>query len=99
MVVLDKKMRFDRRVRLIVAHREGTGRTLGAVVAFPHWQRSSGSPAACSPRMMPMSIPAGLWLNSLSGPWKGGNVNIFLSRSCEFALPRPEEQVPAAGTG
>lgn len=41
MVLLGKKVRFGRRVRLIVAHREATGRTLGAVAAFPHWQRRS----------------------------------------------------------
>lgn len=41
MVVLGKKVRFDRRVRLIVVHRDAPGRALGAVTAFPHWQRRS----------------------------------------------------------
>lgn len=61
------------------------------MAAFPRWQRRSCCLAGFSSCLQPqddasVSIPAGPWLNSRSGLWKGGNVNIFLSRSCELVL-------------
>lgn len=61
MVVLHDKMRFGRRVRLIVAHRESTGSTPGdcgciATLAEEELLTGSGSLAACSPKMMPLLL-------------------------------------------